>query len=175
MDLATTLGACVGGLEMCGNILIEGVYAHRAYPAVGWDVAAARMQTGDLVVARGSYRCWGDVAALVLRDVSGVLYAQVGGRDLVPLGAWVRQQVSRGAQCCWRPLRVADQARGAAHPRVAAMSRTRADPYGTLLRAGVLQTKTTAVDLVNCNTAPGHRYDGSMAVQPTPTDLDRAD
>lgn len=174
VDLAATLGACVLGIELCGDLLMDAVHAHRPYPSVAWEEAVDRMATGDLVVARGSVRYWGDLVALVMRDVSGVVYGLTAGRDPVPLAAWVRQQVGRGAQCSWRPLRVAEAARRDAHRRISGVARSRDNPFSTLLRAGILSARTTAPDMVNCNTAPGHRFDASIALVPAPMDLDKA-
>jgi hypothetical protein len=168
MDLATNLAACVLGLELCGDVLMESVYAHRPYPRVHWDAAVDHMHTGDLVTARGSIRHWGDLVALVVRDVSGILYALVAGRDPVPLSAWVRQQVGRGAQCCWRALEIAGRPRESVHGRITGMARAREDPFSTLVRAGVLAVRTTSPDMVNCNTAPGHQYRASISVLPGP-------
>ncbi len=168
MELATSLAACVVGIEMCGEVLTDAVCSHRPYPRVDWEVARERMHTGDLVTARGGV--WGDVDALVLRDVSGVLYALTAGRSPVPLANWLRS--ARG-QCCWRPLTMVGQSRRALHHRIGGMLRPGEHPFATLVRVGVLRARASAVDLVNCNTAPGHRFAASIAVTPSTGDLDR--
>lgn len=170
MDLAATLGACVVGIELCGELVTDAVCRHRSYPRVSWEVARDRMNTGDLVTVRGT---WADVDALVLRDVSGVLYALTTGHEPVPLAAWLRRRGA--AQCCWRPLHaVTGETRAALHRRLSAISRPREHPFATLVRAGVLSARASTVDLVNCNTAPGYRYEATMAVRPSAHDLERA-
>jgi hypothetical protein len=173
-ELVATLAACIVGIEVCGNALVEGVaYAHRPYPRVEWDEVASRLETADMVVATPSVRCRPDAVALVLRDISGVLYALTANSTPVPLVPWVQRKVQRGAQCTWRPLRMADAARGGAHARVIAAVRPREDAFKILHRAGILSSSSASLDLINCNTAPGFQYDPAVAVDAPPDGLQR--
>jgi hypothetical protein len=173
-DLAATLAACILGIEVCGNVLVEGVaYAHRPYPRVEWDQAASRLETGDLLVATPGVRCRPDVVALVLRDISGVLYAITARSTPVPLVPWVQRKIQRGAQCTWRPLRMAHAGRGGAHGQVIVSIRPREDAFKILLRAGILSSSSPSLNLINCNTAPGFQYDPAVALDAPPDDLER--
>ncbi len=166
LQLAAGLAACALGVELCGDALLRGVACARPYPRVEWETAVRRLETGDLVVATS---CRSERLALVLRDDSGVLYALVGEQTPVPLVAWVR--LNAGRQCTWRPLRIVDRGRGAAHQQVAAAVRPREPPLETLHRAGIV-SRATSIGLVNCNTVPGYQYDAAIALGQPAADLD---
>lgn len=175
MELAAGLAACVLGIEVCGSILIEGVtYAHRPYPAVAWSTAVDRMETGDIVATCASVFSSHSVA-LVVRDASNVVYAVTSGGGTQPMAWWLRRQTRSGAQCCWRPLWAAHVPRGSLHRRVTSALWSRDEPFQTLRKAGVLSSHTTALELLNCNTAPGYRFDAALSLMPPSTDLDKHD
>jgi hypothetical protein len=173
MQLAAGLAACALGIEVCGSVLIEGVNAHRPYPLVPWSTAVDRMETGDLVVTCASVFASSTVA-LVVRDASNVVYAVTARGGTQPMAWWLRRQARSGAQCCWRPLWGADLRRGGQHRRITSALRPRDHAFQTLLRAGILASNTTALELINCNTAPGYRYDASLALMTPPGDLEKA-
>jgi hypothetical protein len=174
MELVAGLAACALGIEVCGSVLIEGVtYAHRPYPSVAWEVAVDRMHTGDIVVTCASVFCSSTIA-LVVRDASNVIYAVTARSGIQPMAWWLRRQTRAGAQCCWRPLCATDRPRGLLHRRITSALRPRDEAFQTLLKAGILASNT-ALELLNCNTAPGYRFDASLSLLAPQQDLDKAD
>ena len=161
MQLAATLCACCLAFEVTSSALHQCMSHGAEYPAMDWDEAVPRMATGDLVTLAGGIRRPLKVV-LVVRDPSGVLYGLTRGRPARPLAALIK------GSCMWHALSMAHAERGSAHHQVVDAVRRHADPFEMLTTAGVLSNQLTTLDLINCNTTPGYRYQSAWSVAAPP-------